>query len=321
MRHAPVLVLAAMAVCALRAQTAPVPPAPPTASNATNIAPPAAMSVWTNAPGKSADDWRRRARPPRERRREGDVPGIVTIPYGKTASGERTHLYRIMGQGGVVADFTDYGARLVRLYTPDATADLANILEGFRPSVIDCEKAGDLAAVWTMTPIRRPRATGLVFELRPNRQAAEPSNRQTVKPSNRVTYWLDASNTLTVESSITDTNAVKWASTLTLAPLKGRKLEIVDALGTRTYANTTNSVTLALRPGTNALQRLSIGLGQSGVGSFGVRRTDDRTDRTHKTHKTSADSASLAGFTGPVGLVSPVSPFSPSSPVPSAHTP
>ena len=106
----------------------------------------------------------RRARPPLMRRREGAIPGIVTIPYGKTASGERTHIYRIMGQGGVVADFTDYGARLVRLYTPDATADLANILEGFKPSVIACEKAGDVADVWKMTPIRRPRATGLVFE-------------------------------------------------------------------------------------------------------------------------------------------------------------
>ena len=235
----------------------------------------------------------RRARPPLMRRREGAIPGIVTIPYGKTASGERTHIYRIMGQGGVVADFTDYGARLVRLYTPDATADLANILEGFKPSVIACEKAGDVADVWKMTPIRRPRATGLIFE--PVGRAvpgeavgravpgeavgrAVPGEPQATKATNqvasvssvalvsspRITYWLDAGNTLTIESSIADTNAVKWASSLRLAPLRGRTLAVADSLGSRTYASTTNTVTLALRPGTNATEKVTLRLSPGG---------------------------------------------------------
>ena len=211
-----------------------------------------------------------RARPPRERRREGNIPGIVTIPYGKTASGERTHIYRIMGQGGVVADFTDYGARLVRLYTPDATADLANILEGFKPSVIDCEKAGELAEVWQMTPIRRPRATGLVFELvgsalradRPNGSGASnpvESNNQTIKQSNnsssRVTYWLDAGNTLAIESSIADTNAVKWTSSLCLALFANRPFTVKTPDASLSFTTTTNVTEISLRPLTNTLQR------------------------------------------------------------------
>ena len=211
----------------------------------------------------------RRARPPRERRREGNIPGIVTIPYGKTASGERTHIYRIMGQGGVVADFTDYGARLVRLYTPDATADLANILEGFKPSVLDCEKAGDLAEVWQMTPIRRPRATGLVFEPVGRVVPGEPQGTKATQatnrvssvssvasvPSSRVVYWLDADNTLTVESSIADTNAVKWSSSLRLAPFVNRPLTIKTPDASLSLSTTTNITEISLRPLTNTLQR------------------------------------------------------------------
>ena len=209
-------------------------------------------------------------RPPRERRKEGNIPGIVTIPYGKTASGERTHIYRIMGQGGVVADFTDYGARLVRLYVPDATGDLKNIIEGFKPSVLDCEKAGELAEVWQMTPIRRPRATGLVFELvgsalradRPNASGAShpvESNNQTIKQSNntssRVTYWLDAANTLAIESLITDTNAVKWASSLRLAPFANRPFTVKTPDASLSFTTTTNVTEISLRPLTNTLQR------------------------------------------------------------------
>jgi hypothetical protein len=205
----------------------------------------------------------RRARPPRDRRKEGAIPGIVTIPYGKTASGERTHIYRIMGQGGVVADFTDYGARLVRLYTPDATADLANIIEGFKPSVIDCEKAGELAEVWQMTPIRRPRATGLVFEQVGRAVPGEPQETQATNkvasvasvPSSRVVYWLDAGNTLAIESSIADTNAVKWASSLRLAPFANRPFTVKTPDASLSFTTTTNVTEISLRPLTNTLQR------------------------------------------------------------------
>ena len=203
--------------------------------------PEGSRSVATSIPA-------RRARPPLMRRREGAIPGVVTIPFGKTASGERTHIYRIMGQGGMVADFLDYGARPYRLYVPDATGALIDIMAGSRTSILDYEKAGDLAEVWKMTPIRRPRSTGLVFE---------PNGRTGVSPVHvpRITYWLDAANTLTVESSIPDTNTVKWASTMRLAPFANRPLTVKTPDASLSFSTTTNITTISLRPLTNALQR------------------------------------------------------------------
>ena len=148
-----------------------------------------------NADSANAAKPPRRARPPHERRKEGAIPGLVTIPFGKTASGERTHLYRIMGQGGAVLDFTDYGARLVRAYLPDTTGALADYAIGGRASVIDYEKAKETAPVYKMTPIRRPRATGLVFE-----------------NESRIFYILDSDNCLTCEYPVACSNLVQLAT-------------------------------------------------------------------------------------------------------------
>lgn len=191
------------------------------------------------------DKAARRARSPRERRLEGQIPGLVKIPYGKTASGKRTNIYRIMGQGGVVADFTDYGARLLRVYAPDSTGDLKNIIDGAKTSVIDCEKSGDIAEVWKMTPIRRPRATGVIFELGTNNVG-------------RVIYWLDSKNQLSIESNLIDTNAVKWASSLAVSPLQGRVIDFSSSLSSTRYSATTNTLRLALRPSTNVIQKVEL---------------------------------------------------------------
>lgn len=226
---------------------------------------PASEKTTQRAMGGKADAQKkaaRRARSPRQRRMEGKIPGLVTIPYGKTASGKRTHIYRIMGQGGVVADFTDYGARLLRLYAPDATGELENIVAGGKRSVIECEKSGDIADVWKMTAVRRPRATGLVFELDEAKEtkATEGSKRtegtNSVPP--KVVYWLDAGNKLTVESTIADTNAVKWASALKLAPLKARPLSVATPNGMLSLSSTTNVTEILLRPVTNAIQRTEL---------------------------------------------------------------
>ena len=192
----------------------------------------------------------KRARPPRARRTERPIPGLVTYSFGKTAGGERAHLYRIMGQGGAVMDFTDYGARPVRAYLPNATGALEDVLAGTRRSVIDCEKSGELAKVWKMTPIRRPRATGLVFEL------AEGV------ATNRVVYLLDAANVLSVETTLegSETNAAAFAKSIDFRPLAaGRAIEVVapDAAASRRIAATTNVVSVALRPTTNATQRIA----------------------------------------------------------------
>ena len=180
------------------------------------------------APGVSKKGPRRARMPHDMRKKEGKIPGLVTFSYGKTASGERTHVYRVMGQGGVVMDFTDYGARPIRCYVPDQSGDLVNVIKA-KANVIDCEKAGELAEVWKMTPIRRPGATGLVFE------------PQTTNSSVRVTYWLDVKNTWAVETTLSDTNAVKFAASFIAIP---------------PFPGITNETTVALRPTTNIVQRL-----------------------------------------------------------------
>ena len=69
---------------------------------------------------------------------------------------------------------------------------------------------------------------------------------------------------LSVEASIADTNAVKWAAFLKIAPLKGRSLAVADSLGSHTYAGTTNAVTLALRSGTNVTEKATLRLSAGG---------------------------------------------------------
>ena len=59
------------------------------------------------------------------------MPGLVVSDFGVTADGRKAKLYRIMGQGGIVADFSDHGARLVRLYLPDRDGNLADVTVGF----------------------------------------------------------------------------------------------------------------------------------------------------------------------------------------------
>jgi aldose 1-epimerase len=59
------------------------------------------------------------------------LPGLVVSDFGVTADGRKAKLYRIMGQGGIVADFSDHGARLVRLYLPDRDGNLADVTVGF----------------------------------------------------------------------------------------------------------------------------------------------------------------------------------------------
>ena len=169
----------------------------------------------------------RRARPPHERRKEGAIPGLVTIPFGKTASGERTHIYRIMGQGGAVLDFTDYGARLVRAYLPDATGALADYAIGGRASVIDYEKANETAPVYKMTPLRRPRATGMVFEKETKETKETIGTKATIGTqatndvalvasvacvSSRVVYLLDSDNRLICEYPVACSNLVQLAT-------------------------------------------------------------------------------------------------------------
>ncbi len=56
---------------------------------------------------------------------------IVKSSFGKTSSGVETSLYRVTGAGGMIIDFSDHGARAVRIYAPDRNGNLADITTGF----------------------------------------------------------------------------------------------------------------------------------------------------------------------------------------------
>ena len=56
---------------------------------------------------------------------------LASVPYGQTEKGEAASLYRLESKGGVIAEFTDYGARLVRLYAPDRFGNLVDVTLGF----------------------------------------------------------------------------------------------------------------------------------------------------------------------------------------------
>ena len=58
------------------------------------------------------------------------VPGVVVRDFGKLSDGRAAKLFRVMGQGGIVADFSDHGARLVRLYAPDRNGNLVDVTVG-----------------------------------------------------------------------------------------------------------------------------------------------------------------------------------------------
>lgn len=63
-------------------------------------------------------------------------------------------------------------------------------------------------------------------------------------------------NMLTIESSIADTNAVKWVSSLRLAPLANRPLTVKTPETTLSLSTTTNITEIATRPLTNTTQRI-----------------------------------------------------------------
>ena len=139
----PVFLLAALsAVCCL-AETAPAPSAaaPQSPVPAAQKAPlPKARPARPHGPRRLGPDGQPRAldaqgRPVRRHNgvygapRRG-VAGVVTQDFGKTADGRAAKLFRVMGQGGIVADFSDHGARLVRLYVPDRNGNLADVTVG-----------------------------------------------------------------------------------------------------------------------------------------------------------------------------------------------
>ena len=56
---------------------------------------------------------------------------ITCEPFGKTRYGEETRLFTIQGRGGLKMCVTDWGGRVVRLYTPDRNGELKDVTVGF----------------------------------------------------------------------------------------------------------------------------------------------------------------------------------------------
>lgn len=56
---------------------------------------------------------------------------ISVSPFGKTIDGRATKIYHLVGAGGVIMDITDYGARAVRIFTPDKNGQMTDITLGF----------------------------------------------------------------------------------------------------------------------------------------------------------------------------------------------
>ncbi|MBQ9431145.1 MAG: galactose mutarotase [Kiritimatiellae bacterium] len=62
----------------------------------------------------------------------GKSKASVTVsPFGKTKTGLEVKQFHLVGAGGVAMDVIDYGARVVRLWTPDRDGKLADITLGF----------------------------------------------------------------------------------------------------------------------------------------------------------------------------------------------
>lgn len=52
-------------------------------------------------------------------------------PFGTTSAGEPARLYTLQARQGIVAKFTNYGATLVQLHTPDRSGALRDVVLGF----------------------------------------------------------------------------------------------------------------------------------------------------------------------------------------------
>lgn len=59
------------------------------------------------------------------------TPTVTVASFGKTADGREAHLYTLVNASGMMADITDYGAIIVRLFAPDRHGRLNDIALGF----------------------------------------------------------------------------------------------------------------------------------------------------------------------------------------------
>ncbi|MBQ3345129.1 MAG: galactose mutarotase [Kiritimatiellae bacterium] len=58
-------------------------------------------------------------------------PSVEVREFGTTKYGERARLFALKGAGGVVMEVSDYGGKIVRLFTPDRNGEAKDVVVGF----------------------------------------------------------------------------------------------------------------------------------------------------------------------------------------------
>ncbi len=58
-------------------------------------------------------------------------PSFSVSGFGKTKYGEKAKKFILNGAGGVVMEVSDYGGKIIRLFTPDKTGKLKDVVVGF----------------------------------------------------------------------------------------------------------------------------------------------------------------------------------------------
>ena len=58
-------------------------------------------------------------------------PSFKSASFGTTKYGEKAKIYTLRGAGGVVMEVSDYGGKIVRLFTPDRRGRLQDVVVGF----------------------------------------------------------------------------------------------------------------------------------------------------------------------------------------------
>ncbi len=68
---------------------------------------------------------------------------VIAAPkdFGKLSDGREAKVWRIVGEGGLVVDVTDYGGRIVRVYAPDRHGNLDDVALGWNTAA-EYEKYG-----------------------------------------------------------------------------------------------------------------------------------------------------------------------------------
>ena len=58
-------------------------------------------------------------------------PSFKIAPFGKTKYGEKARKFTLNGAGGVVMEVSDYGGKIVKLFTPDRNGKMKDVVVGF----------------------------------------------------------------------------------------------------------------------------------------------------------------------------------------------